>query len=801
MSTDAHAVGASRATRALREHLGAYLELDARLTAAGFAAPTVAPFAPTPPAELAHVVRRRTGLGATPLKDLFEVAHGVLGIDVFSVDVPGVDTSTVAYARSVRDDATGTAAVAVTTSHRPVVLRLAVARELGRVLLPSAEEDLLRDQVDAFARELLLPVEVVTDWCADLPAVGLRQLSQLVQAFEVPPPVAAVQLREAGLVDAATCAEWSGLAAVTLATRFGWRSQFDLLVAETTTPRAPQGLVARAVEAYLAGTLGVDEVAHWSGIAAGELELALGTGAADGSGPTEAGAERSAPTGLALGAYVPTPAASALAGHLAANDLVAAVSVLDENWIELWYAVDPTDLRTLMERLPDELLESTDNAYYLRRIIGVDPGARRPRVRGLDGVARVEEVAQVIADLRMAGRPAEAMQHVEPLAELVRSLRGGLVGSSGGRVELWLTQGAITALLAGDLATARSTLLEASRVHRPDRFPFVRREAAAKLALVLVLGSGPTEAAEWIAQARRMPVTDSWVEALVDDTLWLAEYLCALDTLDLARAEELRLEKPSPLDHLEFWGIALQAHVRHLLLTGRRQQARALCDTVAGMGLPLPGSDGWLATMLDDARLMTLASGRLAATAQDDPGSPLGVLAHRVALLAAGQYEAGTVRHPYEAHDARDPRVRLSLRLLRAQSLVGIGRTMEGRSLLAATLADVRSAGLLSVLRHLTPETLDELAATPDGAAVAELVRRHDLPLVRVEPLLSAPLTAGETRVLELLVEGFSRQQIADTLVVSLSTVKSQLRTAYQKLGVSHRDEAVVKLERLGMGR
>src|SRR5690606_13490694 len=136
------------------------------------------------------------------------------------------------------------------------------------------------------------------------------------------------------------------------------------------------------------------------------------------------------------------------------------------------------------------------------------------------------------------------------------------------------------------------------------RFPFVPREAAAKLALTHAIAGDVAEAADWAARAESMPRTASWVEQLVDDSIALTRYLCAVDALELDHAEELRLATPSPLSHLEFWGIALTAQVRHLCLTDRADRARDLCDEVASMGLPMPGSDGWVAAMLNDARLL-----------------------------------------------------------------------------------------------------------------------------------------------------------------------------------------------------
>jgi LuxR family maltose regulon positive regulatory protein len=56
--------------------------------------------------------------------------------------------------------------------------------------------------------------------------------------------------------------------------------------------------------------------------------------------------------------------------------------------------------------------------------------------------------------------------------------------------------------------------------------------------------------------------------------------------------------------------------------------------------------------------------------------------------------------------------------------------------------------------------------------------------------VLTGPLTAAEQRILALLPTS-TYLQIADTLYISRNTVKSHLRSIYQKLGVASRLEAL----------
>jgi LuxR family maltose regulon positive regulatory protein len=64
---------------------------------------------------------------------------------------------------------------------------------------------------------------------------------------------------------------------------------------------------------------------------------------------------------------------------------------------------------------------------------------------------------------------------------------------------------------------------------------------------------------------------------------------------------------------------------------------------------------------------------------------------------------------------------------------------------------------------------------------------------------LVEPLTERELEVLELLNQRLSDREIAQTLVVSYSTVKKHTSNIYQKLGVNSRRQAVTKAKTLGI--
>jgi LuxR family maltose regulon positive regulatory protein len=103
---------------------------------------------------------------------------------------------------------------------------------------------------------------------------------------------------------------------------------------------------------------------------------------------------------------------------------------------------------------------------------------------------------------------------------------------------------------------------------------------------------------------------------------------------------------------------------------------------------------------------------------------------------------------------------------------------------------------LASLLRAVVAEIGDDaLAAYARGLLSAALKEPNaDTALF---DLSIEPLSRQELRVLQLLAAGHSNQRIAETLVVSINTVKTQLKSIYRKLDVANRVEACRIAQRL----
>jgi DNA-binding CsgD family transcriptional regulator len=62
-------------------------------------------------------------------------------------------------------------------------------------------------------------------------------------------------------------------------------------------------------------------------------------------------------------------------------------------------------------------------------------------------------------------------------------------------------------------------------------------------------------------------------------------------------------------------------------------------------------------------------------------------------------------------------------------------------------------------------------------------------------------LTVRETETLELIASGLSNTEIAETTSLSINSIKSFIRSAYRKIGVEKRSDAIAWAIEHGYGR
>jgi DNA-binding NarL/FixJ family response regulator len=83
--------------------------------------------------------------------------------------------------------------------------------------------------------------------------------------------------------------------------------------------------------------------------------------------------------------------------------------------------------------------------------------------------------------------------------------------------------------------------------------------------------------------------------------------------------------------------------------------------------------------------------------------------------------------------------------------------------------------------------------------AISNFARRHTgqipkLSFTKINKHLATPLSEREFEVLQRIYEGKANQQISDEIFISVNTVKKHINSAYLKLDVSTRTQAIARL-------
>jgi LuxR family transcriptional regulator, maltose regulon positive regulatory protein len=282
----------------------------------------------------------------------------------------------------------------------------------------------------------------------------------------------------------------------------------------------------------------------------------------------------------------------------------------------------------------------------------------------------------------------------------------------------------------------------------------------------------------------------------------------ALERRDLDTAEHLTeqvlsmTEQRRPLfefmallDRAQIW--AVRGQVRDALTTvGTARQAL----TVGATG-PTGPSPALLARADEQEALLCLSLGDLrspAELADRLPAVRRDLLRARIAL-AAGHHHAVQEHLRAAALGNLTPRQALVRELLLAAAAIERGDHVAA-SLLGGALHTARSLGFLNTVITTAPQVTSyviehtaQLRSDPfiDQLVAAALeVRATQLGSAPSSRVLAEPLTAAEQRILTLLPT-CTYLQIAETLYISRNTVKTHLRSIYQKLGVASRSEAL----------
>ncbi|MDF3298640.1 LuxR C-terminal-related transcriptional regulator [Streptomyces tropicalis] len=363
-------------------------------------------------------------------------------------------------------------------------------------------------------------------------------------------------------------------------------------------------------------------------------------------------------------------------------------------------------------------------------------------------------------------------------------------------------------LWAGRFEEARTALSAAVASPGGAATALPREEALNHLALIDQIDGRPgraeRKARAAISDAERFSVPQPSGSGL--GQLVLAAVAVERNELDEAQAlldqAATRHGAPDP--------VAAAAHViaggRLLLARGDAPAALETAESAVAAAVSSPWAEQQAALIASAAHL---AEGRPEAAAKvlDDAARlhPACAAAAARALLASGRAdEALRLLDDVRTVEPGGPAVTVRALLVRAQAADLAGDTVAALRLVVQALRQARRELLRRPFLEAGPWIRRLLAAEPAQELAADWLTQRPGPPAGGPPdgALSPapvvePLSARERDVLQRLAQMMSTEEIAADLFVSVNTVKTHLKTAYRKLGVNRRNDAVRRAREL----
>jgi LuxR family maltose regulon positive regulatory protein len=417
----------------------------------------------------------------------------------------------------------------------------------------------------------------------------------------------------------------------------------------------------------------------------------------------------------------------------------------------------------------------------------------------------------------------------------------------------------IVSRLTGDLAAAETAGAEALTLMShapPDRLAQHPELPALVLSSLgtLQLWSGSLDAAESSLRAGLAAATGPFTEHARSNCLGqlaLVHYLrghlraagdCAVEALQIVDRSGLSSVTRVPVGHLAAAAVAwewndlpaVRTHVEHAGASVASRHDASIAVMVALLRARIRRSQGDSAQAL---RVLEAAAPERARVSPDSFVLPLLVVEEAMARLSCGQAELaastllrlpdGPVRRVAlaQAHLAGgqpraalttladtaddptlDPALGVRAHLVMAQALHATRERAGTRRHLEQALREGRPEGFRRPFVEVGPWVRQMLAVDPVLAArhgwLGERLTgpgRRPAEVDDVPSLVVEPLTDRELQVLRMVAQPMASREVAENLHVSVSTVKTHLRSIYRKLAAPSRYQAVRRARTLGL--
>lgn len=433
-----------------------------------------------------------------------------------------------------------------------------------------------------------------------------------------------------------------------------------------------------------------------------------------------------------------------------------------------------------------------------KSLAGADPGT---------GAARLSRALLDALAARLTGSPDDAERAARAAEDARPDVPAELLDTHPEFTALLLTHLGCARLWAGRFDAARAALGVVAACPGGASTALPRLESLSHLALIDHLTGRPGRAEHGARAAAAEAERHGLPQGAGSGIGRLVLAAVAVDRDELADARALLKEAGDTSGLHDPVSLVGRAVVEGRLLLARGDPRAAL--ETADRALPAAVGSPWA-----EEQLALIASA--AHVARHDPESALQVLGrasgHRAvaavaaarACLAAGRLDKARDLVDHLPGDDR-PGLAVTVRatLVRAQTAHQAGDLATARRLVARALLDARRERLRGPFREAGPWIRPLLSTDPlreltygwlsprPGGARARSAAEGSAALVVEE------LSARERDVLRRLARMMSTEEIATDLRVSVNTVKTHLKSAYRKLGVNRRGEAVRRAREL----
>lgn len=380
----------------------------------------------------------------------------------------------------------------------------------------------------------------------------------------------------------------------------------------------------------------------------------------------------------------------------------------------------------------------------------------------------------------------------------------------------------VVALDLADAALVTDDIPEALRLYRsaletaqPSGNLMISINAMSKLARLQMLQGNLHAAAESYQTSLQTLKSQGWDELPVAGMLavgmtWLLYEWNALDRARVYGEHALRL--------LEQWGH--RYHITEALIVlakiaqaqGRRDEAETYLDraTTHARRHNLRATEHWV---WETSARFALADGDQAAARQryrqaaaqfsqtEFRGSLRSLRVARPLILEQRYGEADALLAEWASHTTSRGLVaqRIEVGVLQALSAWAQGKRDTAMQALGIALRLAESGDFVRTFVDEGPPMAAVLQLAIERGMTPDYATRLLGAFSQRAPVLPDPLSSREEEVLRLIAAQLSNQEIAETLFVSINTVKTHIRRLYNKLGASSRLEAVIRAQELGL--